>query len=515
MASQTSISPQSTWPGERYPSQHDVEQANASLEPNFLDNFKRALLASPAALNNENLVHINLENRSSFIDGYTYPISTLSNFPDLSSDYDVDSLQQFFSHRFDKHILINSLPLPSQSQRSVPPYFKLALACLACASSPGRSTEHGQGEKARKLFQAGNDLWTVILEVDNREARTLEGAIAPVLLTMYGMLTADIDIWQRVEEQILPSASTIVRRMRLHESASSDGTITPTLLSGMKRSLVFGCTLLVSVLTALHMDIPCYLTSNEVGIQAGTSGAHFQEVYTSLLDDDSLLTPAVASREDAVLLITTILSDAICVRRSLGSLSAYTSRQSRQPKNPYLVLSPPSEYRRISDQLSGALERWKERFGSVVARDDMALYYFCRLYLSCPHLSLLPRLAAYPPAVQSVGLQKDLDRAERMSISDDSVRYAWAVLDHADGRSDAEQVVCPIWLPVTVFFAGLVIWAKTWMSEDSPMGLSDKPSGLKQLLAFKLELDQMPWPCCTEMACTLDRLVQTSRGSAC
>lgn len=57
-----SISPQPTWPGERYPSHLDVELANESLEPNFLGNFKRALLSSPAALNNEDLVHVTLEN---------------------------------------------------------------------------------------------------------------------------------------------------------------------------------------------------------------------------------------------------------------------------------------------------------------------------------------------------------------------------------------------------------------------------------------------------------------------
>lgn len=64
MASQASISPQATWPGERHPSHLDVELANESLEPNFLGNFKRALLSSPAALNNEDLVHVTLENVS-------------------------------------------------------------------------------------------------------------------------------------------------------------------------------------------------------------------------------------------------------------------------------------------------------------------------------------------------------------------------------------------------------------------------------------------------------------------
>jgi hypothetical protein len=55
-------SQQSSWPGERYPSHRDVEVANESLEPGFLQDFKRALLASSAAQNNQALMHTSLAN---------------------------------------------------------------------------------------------------------------------------------------------------------------------------------------------------------------------------------------------------------------------------------------------------------------------------------------------------------------------------------------------------------------------------------------------------------------------
>lgn len=368
------------------------------------------------------------------------------------------------------------------------------------------------------------------------------------------MLTADVDTWNFVKQQLLPSASTVRNLLQMTLSGAETCHADPSpyatpRVSDLRRHSdsyaverketlpvsnlycaessntderyrVFGCMLLISVLTALHLDMPCYLTSNEVGFQMGPAPVHFQEMYANLLDDDSILAPAPGSREDAVLFLTTILSDSTCVRRYMGGLSDHVARQLQKLGqghletspiyNPYPVFSPPSEYRRVSEQLSGALDRWKERFGSVVGRDELTLYYFCRLYLSCPHLSLLPKLAGYSPAIQTAGVQKELNPLEKTSISDESVQFAWAVLDHADGRSDADQVLCPIWFPLSVFFAALVVWARTWLHEETlPY---DKPSGLKQLMAFKLELDRMPWPCCLEMSSTLDRLVQNSRG---
>lgn len=54
------MSLESNWPGEREPSRHDVEAANHLPEPAFFTEFKRHLVSSPEALNNEDLMHLDL-----------------------------------------------------------------------------------------------------------------------------------------------------------------------------------------------------------------------------------------------------------------------------------------------------------------------------------------------------------------------------------------------------------------------------------------------------------------------
>jgi len=56
-------SPESSWPGERDASRRDVEVANEIPEPGLLSDFKRALLASPDALNIDRLMHMELGSR--------------------------------------------------------------------------------------------------------------------------------------------------------------------------------------------------------------------------------------------------------------------------------------------------------------------------------------------------------------------------------------------------------------------------------------------------------------------
>lgn len=60
--SQRPVQEGSSWPGERNPSPRDVEIANESLDPGFLNTFKNNLLASSAAQNNDNLMHVQLQN---------------------------------------------------------------------------------------------------------------------------------------------------------------------------------------------------------------------------------------------------------------------------------------------------------------------------------------------------------------------------------------------------------------------------------------------------------------------
>lgn len=105
-------------------------------------------------------------------------MSALYDFPELPGEDVLLSLEQSCSMLFRTHPIINTLPLPSQSQQLVAPHLKLALACLGCTTSGGNPPVQYPQVLSRKLFLAGNILWAVMLEVDNSEARTLESVLS-------------------------------------------------------------------------------------------------------------------------------------------------------------------------------------------------------------------------------------------------------------------------------------------------------------------------------------------------
>lgn len=239
------------------------------------------------------------------------------------------------------------------------------------------------------------------------------------------------------------------------------------------------------------------------------SKAEFQDVYGALIDQrcncitaDALL--EVTSDEDALLLLMAIVSDLIYLRTSLGQI-VHTDRwpdQRARRGNPFAPLSSHTELERMENILSLALDRWYRQVHECVSAEIMAFYYYCRLYLTCPHVLNLPSLAGYPdartPPISSYAF----------SVSEEAVRLAWLVLDSAAMRSQLVSggCLCPIWLPIVVFHAGLVLWAKHTFSSVQ----IGEPKGVrKMLLQFKQELDGMPWPCCEEMAKTIGLLMDT------
>ena len=251
--------------------------------------------------------------------------------------------------------------------------------------------------------------------------------------------------------------------------------------------------------------MPCYLTPSELGFQLDATSSAFHRVYASLLHADSNFVPNLKSESQPLLLLLAILSDSIAIQRSLSGLCRLGSSCSKAHPNtryapsPYHVLSPSTEFRRMKDQLSSALDKWKEIFGRGTGGNELALFHFCRLYLSCDELSTLPQLANYAPTVQREGTY---NAGGSVAIGDQAVAHAWAILENVD--TNDQSTICPIWSPIVVFYGALAIWARTQQQE----GQSTRFGSPKQVLAFKIELERMPWPCCGEMASTLDRLLQ-------
>ena len=113
-------------------------------------------------------------------------MALLSNVPQTPPEDELLRLQSAFSTSFKQHLFLNFVDNLSPSSSSLPPYLQFAYACLASVTSGPANTspynnvanEPSPSDVSAALFIAGAELWTVMLEVDNREARLLEAVIA-------------------------------------------------------------------------------------------------------------------------------------------------------------------------------------------------------------------------------------------------------------------------------------------------------------------------------------------------
>ncbi len=109
----------------------------------------------------------------------------LSAVPTIPRADKLAELQATFFDSFGQHIFFESLPFAKWCSGRPPPYLQLALACLGSVSGSTAGSNSGrvtlgalQEEVHADLFVAGVSLWTVMLEVDNRESRLCEAVIA-------------------------------------------------------------------------------------------------------------------------------------------------------------------------------------------------------------------------------------------------------------------------------------------------------------------------------------------------
>lgn len=109
----------------------------------------------------------------------------LSNVPAIPPEYTIAQLQAAFFHSFEQHVFLKAVVARSLASGGPPPYLELALACLGTATailpeSPDSSItlELSQAQVAADLFVAGVNLWSVMLEVDNRESRACAAVTA-------------------------------------------------------------------------------------------------------------------------------------------------------------------------------------------------------------------------------------------------------------------------------------------------------------------------------------------------
>ena len=113
-------------------------------------------------------------------DRYTYPLVLLSEFPSMPDHVELTQLRLAFSTTYSSQLLLGSLSVPPASRNSIAPHLLFAMACMAAVAED-------EPDRPRKLFFAAITLWSVMMEIDNRETRTDEALVAVSPLSSYGL----------------------------------------------------------------------------------------------------------------------------------------------------------------------------------------------------------------------------------------------------------------------------------------------------------------------------------------
>jgi hypothetical protein len=108
-----------------------------------------------------------------------------------------------------------------------------------------------------------------------------------------------------------------------------------------------------------------------------------------------------------------------------------------------------------------------------------------------PNLQNLPILAGYPPQVArnttpASVLYKRIEHDLNTSGAD-ALKYAWLIIEACNSKIE----VAPVWVPIAVFHASLVVWSIIILD-----GETRSRGSLKVLAIFKMELEGMKWPSC-------------------
>lgn len=286
----------------------------------------------------------------------------------------------------------------------------------------------------------------------------------------------------------------------------------------MRSSLVW-ILWLIDVVQALHFNLSTHFSSSELWTKMPSTVEEFQVVYHALIHDAhkfhhfySSQLPRATFREDGLLLLIAIISDSICLNHALGPFCGPTMSEEPTPYeyNPFVPFTPSTENRRIQASLEAALDRWDTIFHDLSSSEMLALHCYAKLYLSYPDLQILPQLVGYGPLTfGEPGSFESFTTLQCSKVSHHSAQLAWLVLDHVASPKRTVEVMCPSWLPIAVFHAALVVWAKASFTTDS---MDDRHGSTRALLAFQVELEKMCYPCCVEMAATLKRLNSNVSG---
>ena len=191
-----------------------------------------------------------------------------------------------------------------------------------------------------------------------------------------------------------------------------------------------GFIFLVDIISAIVFGRAPNLYAREMFLDMPTAGYSFQKAYHSLMTGSAPLPAGVQTREDALFLLTAILSDIIYIHRfyDIPKFSLPDPSSSARPAKwthtrsriPFITLSGPAELTRLGTVMRSALDRWYRHFNQAAKRDVLSLFFFCKLCLICPCIYLLPDLVNKPVTVRDFA--EDVEHRSQIEISDRNIR---------------------------------------------------------------------------------------------
>ena len=272
-------------------------------------------------------------------------------------------------------------------------------------------------------------------------------------------------------------------------------------------SLILSYFMMMDVLRAMHFGGSTSLSIQEFSIRLFPSSYELNSIFQEALFGSGPL-PSDLSSDSALLLLTTILAEintVLTVFHPFEELATVNliGREPRPYLDPHLPFSLNNETTQAKRKLNGALDSWYNAYSQIIDPEILVLFYYCKLQLVFPNLQSLPILAGYPPRVArntipTSVLYKWIEQDLKKTGSD-ALKNAWLIIEARNSGNEA----APVWVPIAVFHAGLVVWSMIILD-----GETRSRGSLKVLAVFKMELEGMKWPCCRVMADVLGSLMK-------
>ena len=203
--------------------------------------------------------------------------------------------------------------------------------------------------------------------------------------------------------------------------------------------------------------------------------------------------------KDPLRSLLALLADTHLLATTFSPLMATASDV--RPGAQHVPFTPKSELKELKQKLHAQRTRWEKAHASVVASDIMLLYHFTHLYSLVPCLPTLYVLCGYGTSNFGTYDPREDGTDDWMTYSDFSAAMpvVWKLLETSELLQSHEV---PIWAPLSVFSAGLVVWGRAkFASRNDPDAWSPR-----YLDPFKYELKRMEFACAQQMSATLTLL---------